>query len=266
MKIGFLITARLKSTRLPLKVIKKLDGKTVIEHIIERAKQIENIDEIILCTSPNPQDKPLITASKKHGISYFLGDEDDVLKRLRDASELHDLDYFIGITADNPLFSIHHSNMISVKIKKSKYDFIKVVGLPLGAATYGMNVKALKTICKVKDIVDTEIWGYFIDRPDLFNVFTIKCESEYYRPNYRLTLDYPEDYKLLNHLYSKVSYKNVLPLIKVINYLDKNPKIAKINKECVQLSLDEKTKKKIDKNFEGNKMKILKIKDKIYRE
>jgi spore coat polysaccharide biosynthesis protein SpsF len=265
MKIGFLITARLKSTRLPMKIIKDLNGKNVIDHIIERAKQIKNIDEIILCTSPNPQDKPLTETSNKHDISYFLGDEDDVLKRLNDAADLHNLDYFLGITADNPLFSIYHSNIISNKIKNTSYDFIKISGLPLGAATYGMNVKALKTICKAKNIVGTEIWGSFIDRPGLFDVLTIESKPKYRRPEYRLTLDYTEDYELLNHLYSNISYTNTLPLIKVIKYLDKNPNIAEINKNCIQLSLDDKTKEKIDRNFKNNEEKILRIKKEFYK-
>jgi len=264
MKIGFLITARLKSTRLPMKIIKELNGKTVIDHIIQRAKQIKNIDEVILCTSSNPQDKPLIDTSKKNNIKYFLGDEDDVLKRLNDAASLHKLDCFLGITADNPLFSIHHSNIISNKMKSTDYDFIKIKGLPLGAATYGMNVKALKTICKVKNIVDTEIWGAFIDRPGLFSVLTIESEPEYNRPGYRLTLDYPQDYDLLNHLYSNINYNKTLPLIKAIKYLDNNPNIAKINTKCIQLRLDEKTIEKIDINFKENKEKILEIKKEFY--
>ena len=60
MKIGFLITARLKSSRLPLKILKDLNGKPVIERIIDRAKEIQGINEIVLCTSANPQDKQII--------------------------------------------------------------------------------------------------------------------------------------------------------------------------------------------------------------
>ena len=75
MKIGFLITARLKSTRLPRKILKNLHGKTVIERIIDRAKEVVNISEIVLCTSVNPHDKLLIDVAEKNNISYFIGDE-----------------------------------------------------------------------------------------------------------------------------------------------------------------------------------------------
>lgn len=264
MKIGFLITARLKSLRLPSKIIKDLNGKTVIERIIDRAKEIQGISEIVLCTSPNPQDEPLINIAKKNNISYFLGDEDDVLQRLSDASASHDLDYFLGITADNPLFSIRYSNLIVNEIKKGGHDFIKLLGMPLGTATYGMNVKALAAVCKMKNIVDTEIWGYLIDRPEIFDVLTIKSTEKYQRSELRLTLDYKEDYELLNHIYSNVPFATTLDLDKVVDYLDNHPEIAQINQNCVQLDLDEKVKDKINRNFRENIDEIRKIKDKIY--
>ena len=46
MKIGFLITARLKSSRLKLKLLKQLNSKTVIEHVITRAKKVVECEDI----------------------------------------------------------------------------------------------------------------------------------------------------------------------------------------------------------------------------
>jgi len=264
MKIGFLITARLKSTRLPFKIIKDLNGKTVIERLIDRAKEIKDISEIILCTSTNPQDKPLVDVAQENNIYYFNGDENDVLIRLLDAAKFFDLEYFLGTTADNPLITIHYSNLIVDEIERNHYDFIKIEGLPLGVATYGMKVKALETVCKVKTIVDTEIWGYLIDRPEIFDVKTIKVKGKLNRPELRFTLDYNEDYELLNNIYSNVPFEKVLNLHNLIDYLDKNPEIAKINQKCVQLDLDEKTKEEIDRNYKEKLEEIKRIKNGIY--
>ena len=53
MKIGILITARLKSSRLKKKVLKDLNGYTVIERIINRAKKVVSSENIILkCNLP----------------------------------------------------------------------------------------------------------------------------------------------------------------------------------------------------------------------
>ena len=264
MKIGFLITARLKSERLPLKIIKDLNGKTVIERLIDRIKEIKGISDIVLCTSTSSQDKPLVDIAQKNNIYYFNGDEEDVLKRLLGAVKFFELDYFLGITADNPLITICYSNLIVDEIKRNKYDFIKLEGLPLGVATYGMKAKALEVVCKIKSVIDTEIWGYLINRPEIFFIKTVKITNKLNRPELRLTLDYDEDYQLINHIYSKVPFKKVLNLYNVIDYLDKNPDIAKINKNCVQLDLDEKVKEDIDKHYKENLKEIKKIKSEVY--
>ncbi len=264
MKIGFLITARLKSARLPLKIIRDLNGKTVIERIIDRANEIKDISEIVLCTSNNPQDKPLVDIAKENNIYYFNGDGEDVLKRLLDAARFFDLDYFVGITADNPLFSIYYSNLIVDEIKRNHHDFIKLEGLPFGAATYGMKVKALEVVCKVKPIADTEIWGYLIDRPEIFDVKRIKVEGKLNRPELRLTLDYEADYELINDIYCHVAFRKVLNLYDVIDYLDENPKVAKINQDCVQLDSDDKVKEEIDRYYKENLAEVKRLKNEIY--
>lgn len=266
MNIGFLITARLKSSRLPLKILKDLNGKSVVERIIDRAKAIQGITKIVLCTSPNPQDKPLVDIAKRNNIAYSLGDEEDVLQRLYDAATCYNVDYFLGITADNPLFSIHYSNVIVDTIKRQGHDFIKVDGLPLGAATYGMKYEALATVCNIKTVINTEIWGHLINRPELFDVITIKAEGIERSPNLRLTLDYEQDYQVLSHLYTSIPFETTLDLKDAVEYLHHHPEIAKINQQCVQRDLDEKTKKIIDKHYRQHFTEIKKIKERIYRE
>lgn len=264
MKIGFLITARLKSSRLPLKVILDLNGKTVIERLIDRIKAIQDISEIVLCTSTNPQDRPLIDIAKKSDIYYFCGDEVDVLKRMYDAGNLFGFDYILGITADNPLISIYYSNRIVDEIKRGKYDFVEVDGLPLGSATYGMNMKALKTICAVKEVVDTEIWGTLIRRPEVFSIKTLHAKGKIRRPDLRFTLDYTEDYELISKIYSHVQFEKTLNLAEVVDFLNTNPEIAELNKNCIQLDIDMDVKQKIDEYYSKNFTEITKIKRQIY--
>jgi spore coat polysaccharide biosynthesis protein SpsF len=266
MKIGFLITARLKSSRLPYKILMDLDGKMVIEHIITRCKHVQNISDIVLCTSTNPQDRPLADVSLAQGIYCFNGSEEDVMQRLYQAAKFYDLDYFVGITADNPLFSVYHANLIVDEIKKNEYDFIKLKGLPLGSATYGMRVKALETVCEFKEIVGTEIWGRLIDRPDLFDIKEIKVAEDYYHPAYRLTLDYMADYHLFNQLYKNIAYGQYLNLYDAIQYLKSNPKVAAINSDCIQLDLDEATIKEIEQTFVDKKDEFISAKNRIYGE
>ena len=131
-------------------------------------------------------------------------------------------------------------------------------------AIYGMRVKALEVVCKIKNTVNTEIWGNLIDRPEIFDIKKIKISDKLNRPELRLTLDYDEDYELIRNIYFNVPFKKVLNLYNVIDYLDRNPEIAKINQNCVQMDLDEKIKEEIDKHYKENLEKIKRFKKGIY--
>lgn len=266
MKTGFLITARLKSSRLPMKILLDLNGQTVIGRIIDRIKEIHDISEIVLCTSTNHQDKPLVDIAQGKDIYYFCGSEEDVLQRLLDAGKFFDLDYFIGITADNPLFSIYYSNRIVDQIKQNQYDFTRVEGLPFGAATYGLKIKALETVCRIKTLVDTEIWGHLVNRPEIFDVHTIQTDEKFRRPELRFTLDYWQDYQMINHLYRNVPFQKVLNLSDVLDYIDLHPEVKKMNSKCEQLDIDQSKKEEIDRIYSENLEKIKDLKEEIYRQ
>lgn len=264
MKTGFLITARLKSSRLPLKVLKSLAGRRVVEHVITRARQVKGIAEIILCTSTNPQDKPLVDIARDYGIYYFTGSEDDVLQRLGDAATFFGLDNFLSITADNPLFSIDHGNIIADILKREKRDYVKVSGLPLGTALCGVNTRAVQTLCVFKGRRDTEIWGPFIDRGDLFDVQEVQVRGILNRPEFRLTLDYEEDYRLLYHLYENLGQEEYLNLYEAVEYLALHPEIAALNRSCTQRKIDPEILHDIDRCFATQKQRFLEIKQTIY--
>jgi len=265
-KIGFLITVRLKSTRLKRKVLLPLNGCTVIERVIQRAKQVVDSANIVLCTSTVEEDLPLLEYAEKCGINYFCGDPDDVLQRLLDSSEKYKITHFIGITADNPLFSIHHANMIKEQlIDDPSLDYVFTTGMPIGINIYGINVKALKTVCEVKEQIDTEIWGPLINRPEIFNVREISSDSEYIREKFRLTMDEENDYKVIKAIYENFPKNDVLDVLKVYHYLDQNHDIALLNDHVKQKELDKKTISRIDNYYQSNHKSILSIKNEIFQ-
>ena len=264
MKIGFLITARLKSTRLPMKLLLDLNGKSIVERVIERCKKVSNISEIILCTSSNKQDRPLVDIAKRNDIYYFLGNEEDVLKRLSDAATFFNLDYIINITGENPLFSIYHANLVVDEAVKNNYDFIHLSGLPMGCAVYGLNPKALKTVCSFKEEIDTEIWGPLINRPEIFDVKEIHVSEAFELPNVRITSDYIEDFQFINEIYSYFDEDSVPSFVSILKIIKDNPEILTINRHRKQASLDSVILERINSFFKTNSSEILRLKDKIY--
>jgi spore coat polysaccharide biosynthesis protein SpsF len=264
MRIGFLITARLKSKRLPFKLLKPLRVRTVIDRVIERAQEVKGISDVVLCTSTNPQDRPLVTAALNNGVFYFVGDETDVVHRLVQAAKFFDLDYFVAITADNPLFTIQHSDIIANEAKRERYDFIKLEGLPLGVATYGVRTKAFETIDRIKPTVDSEFWAYLLNKPQIFSIKTLTVRDKLNRPDLRLTMDYEEDYKLISNIYSHVPFNTVLDLYDVVDYLDTHPELVKLNANCFQREMAPELKAQIDRVYAENERQIAAIKRDIY--
>ena len=79
MKYGAIIEARMTSSRLPGKVIYKVNGRTMIEHLVSRLKKVKKIDKIVLATT-NKTDLVLVDSVKKLNIHVFRGSENNVLR------------------------------------------------------------------------------------------------------------------------------------------------------------------------------------------
>jgi len=91
------------STRLPGKAMLKIGGIPVLEHVIRRVKSAEKVDEVILATTENPEDKELVNLALSMDIEYWTEpDEDDVLKRYYEAARFYGADNIVRITGDCP--------------------------------------------------------------------------------------------------------------------------------------------------------------------
>ena len=263
MKIGFFITARLKSTRLKRKILLDMHGKSVLDRTIDRAKQVKGIEGIVLCTSTNSQDAELYDYALKNKIQFYPGSEDDVLERLLDAAKYYGYDAFVSITADNPLFSIYTSSYLINLYKKNQHDFINTKNLPVGCGTYLLDVKALEIANYMKQQSDTEIWGPFINRPDFFNVANLVIDNSYFNERIRITLDYPDDYEFIKSIYKEFGINEVPTLVDVLELLKLKPSLLKINKMHIQTMPSEKQMKQIDDEFNANKINAINFAESI---
>ena len=69
-KIGFVITGRMKSTRLKKKLTLEILDREIIAHMIDRAKLYFNTSDIVIATSNNPQDTILAEIAKRENIKF----------------------------------------------------------------------------------------------------------------------------------------------------------------------------------------------------
>ncbi|MCP4130658.1 MAG: hypothetical protein GY754_06715, partial [bacterium] len=100
--VAAIIQARMGSTRLPGKSLLDLAGYPMLYHVIERTMAIEGVDNVVVATSIEPENKQLVELSDKMGVHSFVGSPENVLERYFFASIEFDCDYIIRVTGDNP--------------------------------------------------------------------------------------------------------------------------------------------------------------------
>lgn len=233
MKTAYLITVRLKSTRLPGKALLDLNGRPVLSHLISRLRGARRVDEIVICTSTDPQDDLLVPFAEREGVTCFRGEPDDVLVRLADAARSVNADYVLNITADCPLVDSTYADRIVEQYERTGADLIRTLDLPHGAFSYGIAPAALDRVIAIKGGSQTEVWGRYFTDTDLFTVVDLDVEPHHRRPGLRLTLDYQEDLEVLRRVFAGTAADGGDPsLDAVLAFLDAHPEVAAINQAC----------------------------------
>ena len=171
---------------------------------------------------------------KKFKINTFRGDTLDKLKRWKDAAKKFKIDFFVTIDGDDPLFDPELVDKAFKQYLKNRPDFIEGKKLICGLFTYGIKVKALEKVCKIKNTSKTEMMSIYFTNTGLFNCEQLKrINKKYYRDDIRLTLDYPEDHLFFKTLINNFKKKIFFSTLEIISIINKYPKILKINKHRI---------------------------------
>ena len=238
------ITARLKSQRLKNKIILPIGKLNLISLLILNLKKEFKSKNIVLITSSYLKDKPLIKIAKKNKINFFCGEPNDVLKRIYQASKKFKLKNVLSCTADNPFVSSKYAKKLYEHHIKYNYDFSTNDLLPLGTFCYCLKVDALKKVLNIKGTSFTEIWGDYFRKLKIFNCGKYKkIPQKYQIPKLRLTVDYIEDYNLINTIYT-LSNKKVPSFDDIMSIISKNKSLINLNKNLVQKKLNKLVLKK----------------------
>lgn len=238
MKVGFLITARLKSSRLPKKLLLPFGEENYITQLIKRLKTSTYLDEIILCTSIDEQDDPLETVAAEQGVKCYRGDREDVIKRLNEARMKYNLDYVINMTADCPLLPVEFIPLALEQFEQSNADLINCFTMPPGLYISCLKPEAMQKVVDLKNDGATEYWLYYFLKTNMFQVEHLKAPEANIKgkENYRIALDYPEDHEFFTKLYAAYGPDLMKATAgEIVNFLDEHPEIGKINLHCTEL-------------------------------
>ncbi len=228
---GF-ITVRTGSSRLPQKCLLSIRGKRVIEHIIDRAKLINGLAGVVVCTSVEPEDDVLEKVAKEKGALFFRGSLKDKLQRYSDAVSSFDADYVILLDGDD-LFCDPELNEMAIKqMVAEPCDFMKPPdGLVSGAFDFCLSAAAIKRACEIKDTDNTEMYEVYFLESGRFRVCDLEINDPiFFNDQVRLTLDYQEDLDFFRRIFDELGTDvNNVPLRKIMKLLNEKPEIAQIN-------------------------------------
>ena len=104
MRLGILVFARSRSSRLPDKALRHIGGIPLLERVIRRAQLLPW--PTFLATTEHPADDRLVELARRLGVESFRGSEDRVLERAVLAAEVFKLDAFARLCGDRPLFPL----------------------------------------------------------------------------------------------------------------------------------------------------------------
>ena len=232
--ITAIIAARTGSSRLPNKVLLDISGKTALERMIERVKNAKTIDNIIIATSTKNSDDLIEKLCKQINIECVRGSEDDLLSRYQLVVEKVKPDIIAKMGADEILIDPLVIDKLVKIFLTSKYDYVSNYGIPKtypeGCTADVYTSKTLtEAFLKAKKPSEREhINPFFWNNPEQYISFRVDYERDI--SNYRLSLDYKEDYIVIKSIFEAIYPKNpCFTLENIISWLEKNPEIQKIN-------------------------------------
>ncbi|MDP2676853.1 MAG: glycosyltransferase family protein [bacterium] len=243
--IAVIIQARMGSTRLPGKILKELAGKPMLWHVVNRAKHAKKVDKVIVATTIEKEDDIVEELAKKEGWDYFRGSADNVLERYYKAAKQAGADVIVRITSDCPLIDPEIIDGCVEAFRNQKCDYISntslgdVRGLPRGIDD--IEIFSIHALEKARNEAK-EMYGKEHVTPYIWenkrNIFTIGKGprlKDIYARNYRLTVDYPEDFEVIKAVYNSFSSHSQIFLTEhIISFLDSRPDIVVMNAHCVQ--------------------------------
>lgn len=236
--VGVIIQTRVSSTRLPGKVLKKVLGKTLLEHQIDRVKRAEKVDKIFIATSDKKIDDKIETIAKKNGIKSFRGSENDVLDRYYKCTGRFNVGTIVRITGDCPLIDPKVIDSVIRFYKKSGFDYV-TNGInstfPDGMDVEVFSREALRRAWREAKLKSERehVTAYIWKNPEIFKVGIYKEGVD--NSNFRLTVDEPEDLNLIRKIFKALYPKNHnFSLQEILSYLVKHPKIAQINSKYMR--------------------------------
>jgi len=212
------------SSRLPGKVMMPLAGHPLVWHIAKRLHTMPGLAGIVLATTTDPRNDPMVEFMKGEGATVTRSPyEDDIADRLCRALDATGADTFVKVNADCPLFDPDLAQELLAKFQAANADFATnklTPSYPLGYSLEIIGARAIRWCDEhLTEGSDREMMiKWIMDHAGDFTVAAMQSPVDLSSLN--LTVDTPADYELMSQIFSALFVPGThFGLAKVVDYL-----------------------------------------------
>jgi len=206
-KIGAIIQARMSSQRLPGKVLCEVNGKPILQYLLERLESCKDLDLIVVATSRDETDDPIERFCKGYGIECFRGPLLNVAERFKEILERDKLDIFVRVSGDSPLLDpclIEYGMDI---ILNGNYDIVTNVLQRTYPVGQSVEIIRTDTYCTAYELMQGKeelehVTKYFYKNRDAYKICNFESGKDY--GGIRLAIDTKEDMNTFKGIISKM--------------------------------------------------------------
>lgn len=231
-----IVQARMSSTRLPGKVLRKIGDQPAIHHVLSRVARAKHVDAVWLACSDAPGDDPLADYAKRQGFAVFRGDEDDVLGRYAAAAAQAQAATVVRITGDCPMIDPGVVDRALERFRAGGVDYVSNTlqrSYPDGLDVEVFSRAALDRAAReakdpfLREHVTPYIHGHFRDRLPAgdFRVAQIVHGADFH--HLRWTLDDADDLEFLRRLMPRLPQG--FDWMDAVSLLTREPNLMRIN-------------------------------------
>ena len=193
----------MSSARLPGKMLKMLGNMTLIDRVYSNLKKTEGVSKIIVATSEDDTDLPLVNHCYKNKINCYRGSLKDVASRYLQIAQAEHEAAFVRISGDSPIIDSELVGQLIREYKEGCFDLVTNVHERTYPKGQSVEVFSTKMFTESYPLFNTpdhfeHVSSYYYENTDAFNIKNIRSGGYYNDIN--LSIDTPEDYKRLEIL------------------------------------------------------------------
>jgi spore coat polysaccharide biosynthesis protein SpsF len=240
MKVVATIEARMKSTRLPGKVLRPVVGKPMLELLVERLSRAQTVSQVVVATTVDSTDDPIVRLANKLGVGCYRGSENDVLDRVLRSALHYDANLIVETTGDNPLVDPEVIDRLVDIYRLNDFDYVSNVQkrtYPLGLNAHLFSTKTLAEVAELtQDPADREhVSLYIYEHPERYRLHVVESGLPARFAELRFTVDTSEDLDLISAIYQELYPHNQrFRLADVLELCDRKPELATLNRGIQQ--------------------------------